>query len=71
MNVVVIMLVQVNLFVLMMTVQVDLSVEVRFIKVNQLVIVIFIINLFLQNHIPSLIHQHQLNKYHLCFYFPF
>ena len=50
-----------------MSVQVDLSVEVTFVKVNQQVIV----PLFVQTIFVSLIHQYQLNRYHLYFYFPF
>ena len=63
----VVIFVQVNLFILIMSVQVDLSVKVRFVKVNQLII----INLFVQTIFFSLIHQYQLNRYHLYFYFPF
>ena len=61
---VLVMFVQENLFVTVMSIQVDIFVEVRFIKVNQPVIVIFIINLFVQNIFVSLIHQYQLNRYH-------
>ena len=43
----------------------------KFVKVNQLVIVIFIINLLIQTLFVTLIHHHQLNRYHLYFYFPF
>ena len=55
----VVVLEQVNLF------------EVRFVKVNQLVIVIFIIILFFQSILVSLFYQFQLNRYHLYFTFPF
>ena len=65
------MFVQVNLFVLIMSVQVDLSGETRSVKVNQLVIVIFIINQFVQTIFISLIHHYQLKRYHLYFSFPF
>ena len=56
--------VQVNLFVLIMSVQVDLSVEPDSDS-----------NIYHKNicsiHIVLLIHHYQLNRYHLCFYFPF
>ena len=65
------MFIQVNLFILIMSVQVDLSVEVKFVKVNQLMIVIFIINLFVQTTYVSSIHQFQHNGYHLHFDFPY
>ena len=68
---VLVIFVQVNLFVLIMSVKVDLSVEVRFFKVSQLVIVIFIINLFVRTIFASSIHQFQLNRYHLFFTSPF
>ena len=64
---VLVMFIQVNVVVLIMSVQVDLSVEVSFVKVNQLVIVIFIINLFVQTIFVSLIHHYQLNRYYLYF----
>ena len=65
------MFVQVNLFVLIMSVKVDISVQVGFVKVNQLVIVILIIKLFVRTKFVSLIYQFQLSRYHLYFYFPF
>ena len=65
------MFVQVNLFILIMSLQVDLSGEIRFVKLNQLVIVIFIINQFVQTTFISLIHHYQLNRNHLYFYFLF
>ena len=51
---VLVMFVQANLFVLIMSVQVDFSAKKSFVNVNQLVIVIFFINLFVQTIFVSL-----------------